>query len=200
MGIGALILFIAMILVAGIAANVMIQTMNSLEEQALATGAETIREVSGGLKVTQVNGYANTTDITLVAIFVEPMSGTDQIDMMHTYIALTDTSSEVILNYTSVAFESAVTSGLFGTMDDAKLTSSKYGIMVVRDVDSSLSATDPSLNDQDLIVLLVNTTACFSGIDTRTQVRGGVVPEYGAKGVISFVTPPSYVNTIEELQ
>ena len=200
MGIGALILFIAMILVASIAANVMIQTMNSLEEQALATSTETIREVSGGLKVSQVSGYTNTTDITQMAIFVEPMSGVDQIDLMHTFIVLTDTSTEVVLNYTTVAFNATITSGLFGTMDDTKLTSTKYGIMVIRDADSSISATDPSLNEEDLVVLLVNTTACFTGINTRTEVRGEVVPEYGARGVISFVTPPSYINTIEELQ
>jgi flagellin FlaB len=200
MGIGALILFIAMILVAGIAANVMIQTMNSLEEQALATGTETIREVSGGLIVTQANGYTDSTDVTQLAIFIEPMSGTDEIDLMYTYISLTDTNVEVILNFTTVAFNESAENGLFGTIDDTKLTASNYGIIVIRDVDSSISSTDPSMNEKDLVVLLVNTTACFSGIDTRTEVRGEVVPEYGAKGIVSFVTPPSYINTIELLQ
>ena len=47
-GIGSLIMFIAMIIVAGMAASVMIQTMNSLEEQAMTTGRETIRDVSSG--------------------------------------------------------------------------------------------------------------------------------------------------------
>jgi len=37
-GIGALIIFIAMILVAGVTASVMLQVMNSMQQQALNTG------------------------------------------------------------------------------------------------------------------------------------------------------------------
>ena len=48
-GLGSLIIFIAMILVAGIAASVFIQTMNSLEQQALQTGQDVIRDISSGL-------------------------------------------------------------------------------------------------------------------------------------------------------
>jgi len=57
MGIGAMIVFIAMVLVAGIAASVLIQTANRLEIQAMETGQETIGEVSTGLAVTGISGY-----------------------------------------------------------------------------------------------------------------------------------------------
>jgi flagellin FlaB len=37
-GIGTMVIFIAMVLVAGIAASVIIQTMNSMEQQAMRAG------------------------------------------------------------------------------------------------------------------------------------------------------------------
>jgi hypothetical protein len=49
-GIGALIIFIAMIMVAGVTASVMIQTMNNLQQQAIKTSEQTIRDISSGLK------------------------------------------------------------------------------------------------------------------------------------------------------
>ena len=48
--------------------------------------------------------------------------------------------------------------------------------------------------------LMVNTTSCFSGLDTRTDVEGNIIPEYGIRGVISFTTPSVYTQTIIGLQ
>ena len=199
-GIGSLIIFIAMILVAGIAASVFIQTMNSLEQQALQSGQEAIKDVSNGLRVTQVSGYNNGSTISLIAIFLRTTAGSDYIDLTYTYISLSDTSKNVILDLNSSVYSSTVSGGLFGTLDDSVLTSTTYGLMIIRDVDSSCTSTTPIINTDDLVVLLVNTTACFSGLDVRTEITGNVVPEYGISGVIGFTTPSSYINTIIELQ
>ena len=71
--------------------------------------------------------------------------------------------------------------------------------MVISDVDDSCTSTSPTINDDDQVVLLINTTKCFSGISTRTRVFGNVIPEYGISGVISFTTPSVYIDTIVEL-
>ncbi len=198
-GIGALIIFIAMILVAGITASVIMQTMNSLEQQAIQTGQETIKDISSGLRVTQVSGYNNGSTITLLSIFLRTTAGSGYIDLTYTYISLSDKSNSVILNLNTSIFSSNVSGGLFGTLDDTKLTATTYGLIVVRDADSSCSSTNPIINNDDLVVLLVNSTACFLGLDTRTEVTGNIVPEYGISGVISFTTPGAYINTIIEL-
>jgi flagellin FlaB len=189
-----------MIMVAGIAASVIIQTMNSLQEQALTTGSETIKEVSSGVKVTQVTGYYNGTKISQLAIFLRTVAGSSGVDLNYTYISLSDTAKQVVLNYTTKCFSTSVSNGLFATLNSSNLSATTYGIMVVRDFDSSCSQSVPLINSDDLVVLLVNSTKCFSGIDTRTDVTGNVVPDYGSNGVISFTTPSAFIDTVIELQ
>ena len=199
-GIGTLIIFIAMIMVAGMAASVIIQTMNSLQQQAMSTGIETMRDVSSGLKVSQITGYYNGTDITQLAIFIETTAGSMDIDLTYAYVSLSDTSNQVILNYTNSVYSATVSDGLFGTLNSSRLSSTTYGLMKIRDIDSSCTATNPTINSDDLVILLVNATDCFSGISTRTDVAGSVVPEQGVSGVISFTTPSAFIDTIIELQ
>jgi len=199
-GIGSLIIFIAMILVAGIAASVIIQTMNSLQQQAMQTGEETMRDISSGLKVTHVSGYNNGSKITQLAFFLTTTAGSEDIGLTYTYISLSDTNNQVILVYNSSCFSSSVSNGLFSTLNASNLSATTYGVMVVRDVDSSCSLSSPTINSDDLVVLLVNTSKCFLGIDTRTEVSGRVIPEQGISGIIGFTTPSAYINTIIDLQ
>jgi len=199
-GIGSLIIFIAMIMVAGIAASVIIQTMNSLEQQAMDTGRETVRDISSGFRVTQINGYKSGTKISQLAIFIKTIAGSDTIDLNEAYISLSDSVNQVILNYTTRCFASSVSGGLFSTINSTNLTASTFGLIVIRDFDGSCTSSDPSVNSDDLVVLMVNTTKCFSGIDTRKKVFGSIVPEYGIDGVIGFTTPSVFVDMIIELQ
>lgn len=199
-GVGSLIIFIAMILVAGISASVMIQTMNGLQQQAVKTSEETLRDISSGVKVTHVSGYVSSSKITQLAFFISTTAASDDIDLSYTLLSLSDSSSKVILNYTNRCFSSSVSNGLFGTLNSSNLTSSRYGLMVIRDVDGSCTSLSPTINDQDLVVLLVNTTKCFSGISTRIDVSGELYPEHGIRGMIGFTTPSAYVNRIVDLQ
>jgi flagellin FlaB len=171
-----------------------------LEQQALRTGQETLKDVSGGLRVTHVSGYNDNSLIDQIAIFVRTTAGSFAMDLTEAYISLSDTTNQVILNYTTNCFSSSVSNGLFGTLNASNLTATTFGIMVIRDIDSSCTATSPVINNDDLVVVLINTTQCFSGIGTRTEVFGDIIPEQGISGVISFTTPSAFIDTIIELQ
>ena len=206
MGIGSLIIFIAMMLVAGMAATVFIQTMNSMQQQALETSRETIRDIANGIEVTRASGKINGGNITQMAIFVSPVVGSDAIGLIQSHIDLSNTVRKVILYYDSNHFNDSLSNGLFNTMDISGLDSSSYGIIVIRDIDSSCSSTSPVINSRDIVVLMINTSACFgdgtpsSGIGTRTEVSGGVYPEVGMRGLIRFNTPSAYTGNIVDLQ
>jgi len=199
-GVGALIIFIAMVLIAGVTASVMLQVMNSMQQQAMKTAQETIRDVSDGLKVTHVSGYSNGSKITQMALYISTTAGSSSIDLANTQISLSDASKQVILSYTDTCFASSVSTGLFSTINASNLSATTFGVIVIRDVDSSCSSTTPSINRDDLVVLLVNTTKCFSGISTRTEIFGRVIPEFGMRGAIGFTTPSAFIDTIIELQ
>ncbi len=206
MGIGSLIIFIAMMLVAGMAATAVIQTMNSMQQQALETGRETIRDIANGIEVTHISGKINGSNISQMAIFVSPIVASDAIDLGQSYITLSNTEKKVILYYDSDYFNDSLSNGLFDTIDVSGLDSSSFGIIVIRDIDNSCESTSPVIKDQDLVVLMINTSACFgdgspsSGVGTRTEVSGGVYPEVGMRGLIRFTTPSVYAVNIVDLQ
>ena len=199
-GIGALIIFIAMIMVAGVTASVMMQTMSTLQQQAQRTSEETIQDISNGLQVTYISGYVQNSTISQLAIFVSTTSASDDIDLTYGLLSLSDSTKKVILNYSSTCFSHSISNGLFGTLDASNLTATQFGVLVIRDIDGSCNATKPVIDDGDLVVLLVNTTTCFSGIGTRTDVTGEVYPEHGIHGIIGFTTPSVLVHTIVDLQ
>ncbi len=199
-GIGALIIFIAMIMVAGVTASVMIQTMNNLQQQATKTSEDTIKDISSGLQVTFVSGYVQNSTISQLAIFVSTTSASDDVDLTYAILTLSDSAKKVILNYSSTCFSQSISNGLFDTLNASNLTSSQFGVLVIRDIDGSCNVTKPVIDDEDLVVLIVNTTTCFSGIGTRTDVVGEIFPEHGIHGVIGFTTPSAYVHSIVDLQ
>ncbi|MFP4656350.1 MAG: archaellin/type IV pilin N-terminal domain-containing protein [Candidatus Woesearchaeota archaeon] len=71
MGIGTLIIFIAMILVAAIAASVLIQTATSLQNRALLTGTRTQEQVGTALQVLQVHAENGSSGGTVDDFFVK---------------------------------------------------------------------------------------------------------------------------------
>ena len=205
-GIGAMVVFIAMVLVAGIAANVIIQTSVTLESQSMATGRETTLEVSAGLAVCAIEGYvaSSSENISKLAILIRPRAGTESIDLSGAFIEITDTNTKVILNYTSSYYlkpnglNDIFSSNVFPDHGSAA-DSTRFGILVMEDADGSVSSSNPIINRGDKVYLCLNTTGVFGDIAKRTSIWGRVVPEEGAPAMIEFTTPGTYSNNVMEL-
>jgi flagellin FlaB len=215
-GIGALIVFIAMVLVAGIAASVLIQTSNLLESQAYTTGRETTKEVATGLVVYDVIGYTSDStggDLEKMIIMVKPRAGSSGIDLQQTYVELSNKTRKVVLNYTTSKYSNPTgqddifqanvfPDDNYGFGSSLNTDGSQFGVLVVEDADNSFaSATDIIMNGADKAYLCINLTGCFNNLTEREDVRGMVVPEFGAPGVISFTTPKNfYGKNVFDLQ
>jgi len=202
-GIGAMIVFIAMVLVAGIAASVLIQTSVNLETQAMATGHDTKDEVSSDIDVIDISGQYNTRTIDgtsytryhNLTIMVTPRSAS-VIDLGEVVVEIADENELVALTWSSAFALSASASGVFSTPNCFDLNANEFGIIVVEDGDGSCTSDAPTINRGDKAVLCVNLSACFNGIEGRKEVRGLVIPELGAPGIFLFRTPATTSRTV----
>jgi len=206
MGIGAMIVFIAMVLVAGIAASVLIQTANKLEIQAMVTGQETTREVATGLAVVDIEGQNTGGVITEMTITVRARAGSGDIDLSQTTLELTDGTIKTLLTYDPTASQFNISSDSNGSIFASPLwtagtglSNEQFGILVLQDEDSSITATNPVINRGDLVMLCVSTDSCFTGLDPRDDIQGLVSPEQGASGIFAFRVPSSLTETVYDL-
>jgi len=205
-GIGAMIVFIAMVLVAGIAASVLVQTANRLEIQAMITGEQTTSEVATGISVFDIEGHVTSSSIDWMAIVVKPRAGSEPIDLSETVIEISDGTTKALLSYSDSAtwnFNTSVheTDGqVFSTNAIAwNMTNEEFGILVVEDGDTSCTVSTPVINRGDTVMLCVNTTSCFSGLAAREDVWGYIMPEEGSFGAFQFRVPASLTDTVIDL-
>jgi len=201
MGIGALIVFIAMVLVAGIAASVLIQTSTSLQTQVLSTGTETTYAAASGILVEGVEGYnaSGAGNISRLGIEIRARAGSPDIDLRTTIIELSNSSNKFVLEYDLNTFtlSAAVSADIFSCAFPTSNTTN-YGIIVLQDEDGSCTSDSPVINFGDHVILVVGNV--FEGLQPRQDVFGYVLPEQGSPGLIDFRTPEAFFDAIIDLQ
>lgn len=115
MGIGTLIVFIAMILVAAIAAGVLIRTATSLQSKALLTGERSKEQVSTGLMTTMLYAEDASSDQTVGNFYQKtklvPGSGPIKLDEMTILFVTND--QKVDIEYRAGTCTNAAVGGFY---------------------------------------------------------------------------------------
>ena len=207
-GVGMMIVFIAMVLVAGIAASVLISTSNTLETQAMKTGQDTKEEVSCGIGVIQIIGQRTNRNLSgtfydryhNMSIMVTSRAGGTGIDLSQVFVTISNGSKQCLLTWDTNCFSlSPSGGGIFSTAGMYDIDADDFGVIVIEDGDGSCTSNAPVINRGDKAILTVNLSACFNGLSTRQDVNGMVVAEDGSPGVFLFRTPAVSAKTVVKL-
>jgi flagellin FlaB len=195
-GIGTLIVFIAMVLVAAVAASVIMQTAENLQQRAYAVGKQTIRDVSTGLRVIGITGYTdvNKTKLEYLAIAITPRAGSYDVDLNKTllYIQL-DNYSVLSLNLASKV-NRVTEGGIFNTLNLSLLNETNFGVISIHDRDDSIMKTN-GISTTDQAILIVNLTAVLTttnGLMPGEVLEGKLVPDVGASGIFVVQSPNAF--------
>ncbi|MDB9302298.1 hypothetical protein PN417_15305 [Halorubrum ezzemoulense] len=168
-GIGTLIVFIAMVLVAAIAAGVLINTAGFLQTQAEATGQESTDLVSERIDVTSEVGIVGdpaTGVLNEVRLGVSGAPGADQIDLTQTTIQAVGPGGQQNLVFTSTP-----SGGSEVTQLSVPQIPSGSGTTTIGVSYSNIPAFDSGNTSQKLVVEY--DAGGDGSIDKTTQVTGG---------------------------
>lgn len=202
-GIGTLIVFIAMVLVAAVAASVIMQTAENLQNRAYAVGKQTIQDVSSGIRVIGITGKTDVakTKIELIAIAIKPRAGSYDIDLNETLVYMQyDNLTVLSLDITQVS-NNVSQDGIFNTLDTASLSSTEFGVIAIRDGDNSI-VNSYGISSNDQAMLIINITGVLpdtGGLLAGEDIEGRLVPEVGSAGIFVIDAPNAFRYRIVEL-
>jgi len=192
-GVGTLIVFIAMVLVAAVAAAVLINTTGSLQQRAQATGKDATQEVSSNLKVlnvygTRPNGDTGLQNINKFSTYAELSAGALPMDLKQLVIRYQDSSNVFTYKWAAAEDNETDVNGF-----------RKFEITCIRgdcgDADTVMEAGD--------LVEFVFTLPDDGGADDadftanvylapRTAVQMTLTPETGTPVQADFKSPATY--------
>ncbi|MEM3399387.1 MAG: archaellin/type IV pilin N-terminal domain-containing protein [Candidatus Micrarchaeia archaeon] len=185
-GIGTLIIFIAMVLVAAIAAAVLINVSGILQQRAMTTGKESIAQVSSNLIVTGITGYTddNRTNIENISIYITAASGAGRLDLRYLIMKVGNNINETPQRYSNVS------SG-----------DSNFTAQVLRDPANLFTPNNPVIDSTSLIELKIipSNDTTFVSLPPRSPFHIELIPERGAPLVIDTMTPSTYATNIQHL-
>ena len=185
MGMGTLIIFIAMIIVAAIAASVLISTTTSLQNKALETGTATKDEVGTSLTVLQIFGEDGTTgNLENITVTTKLKAGSEPIrfgDLLLS-LGLDNASEDYNYNESLGNFTAAINNDSDGFFVQYSIQGSNFqdGFLSTGDVAKIKFAAPRAVGESESFNL-------------------DIVPKVGLKNSVSTQTPTVILNEREPI-
>jgi flagellin FlaB len=170
-GIGTLIIFVAMILVAAIAAGVLLGTAGGLQQKALSVSKQATMDVSSGVQVVTMSG-TNGTDGTVEAfeMLVKLTAGSDALQLNGTLVTLDTKTTSQNIRY----------AGIYGTATTGTETySAEY-------IQNGTDHMNDYLTNGDIVKIRFNST---SNLTQSSTVKVRIVPKHGVIVPLDIVMP-----------
>ena len=197
-GIGTLIVFIAMVLVAAIAAGVLINTAGTLQTQASDTGSETQEAVANQIEVVHATGlvtedaegtaeHGGVDDnldgdkVTQLDLTVMKSVGSNAIDLESMTLQYTSSSADETLTYGSANNEEFGTVHIAGDNDGDELLDTDDRVEITIDVSDVESGEEGSLDSEDA-----------TGLEGGDSVSLALVDQSGAQFTYGVSVPSTF--------
>ena len=185
-GIGTLIVFIAMVLVAAIAAGVLVNTAGFLQATAEDAGQESVDKVTNRVEVVNQHGSVGVDDtVSNISLTVRLAAGSSAVDMNSTSIKYL--SDDQVTTLTNSSSSNAVPAG---TADEFNLTAVEG-----TDEDSSFGVLN---SGEDRYVVTINASAIEGngdatkyndGLDTGDRVQLDITSQTGGTTQVIITMP-----------
>ena len=182
MGVGTMIIFIAMVLVAAVAASVLISTANTVREQATQTGNDAITGVASGFDIKHVKGTVSGNKITSMDVYVQLQAGSPALVL-----------DDVILSVTAGGSSGELVYAGFGEDADKAATNEPdlYSVVLVPPQDGTSNfGLYGTIAQGDLVKITFNAVG-----NSEMEVVPGdsvsikIMPAMGATTTVSFTVP-----------
>mgnify|MGYP002761385696 CR=1 FL=1 len=190
-GIGTLIVFIAMVLVAAIAAGVLVNTAGFLQATAEEAGQESVDKVTNRVEVVNEHGTVGNQDtISNISLTIRLAAGSSAVDMDSTSVKYIRDREDTTLTNSS------------DSLTNPAGNATRFNLTAVEETDSDDSFG--VLNDgADRYVLTINASAIedsegngqYVGLGTGDQVRLDVTSQTGGTTQVILTMPQQLAGT-----
>jgi archaeal flagellin FlaB len=170
MGVGTLIIFIALLLVAAVAAGVLIQTAGSLQQKALSTGTQATGQISTNAVTLEVSATDGTSSLTNMSQIVKLAPGSDPIEFDSVTLTFNLKNSTQTLVYNDNTAQPYGNTSEFGVEYLQTGTNYQAGVLVRGDV------------------VRLNYIASRD-VDSGEDVRINFIPKTGTPTLTTFSVP-----------